>query len=79
MKIKEHRNYLIYQQRAKERKKNLPPVKCDICLKMVSNKYELKGHKTIHDANRKKLNCDKCEKSFVQPAALKNHKMVIHE
>ena len=53
--------------------------KCDICSKESNSKQHLETHIAIHDESKKKITCDKCDKTFACSSFLKYHMESKHE
>ncbi|CAL4121149.1 unnamed protein product, partial [Meganyctiphanes norvegica] len=49
---------------------------CDICLKILSSKSNLKIHQNIHQGVRLSFQCDQCSKCFTSKSSLKRHQNI---
>ena len=59
--------------------KNEEPVECEICHKMLKNKYILKTHmRNKHDNNRERFECPYCLKKIASKYYLTTHIEHIH-
>ncbi|XP_066939920.1 uncharacterized protein [Macrobrachium rosenbergii] len=71
------RGNLVRHSKAHEREKHAKPHECDICGKVLGNKYSLATHIKSHSGGTFK--CSACDKTFVSKYTLQDHVRRIHE
>ena len=58
---------------------NLEEYKCQECNRNFTTNGSLKSHQIVHDQNRIRYECNKCQKSFSHETELVMHIKSIHE
>ena len=74
------KNGLAYSRHLETHKNGGDNCKCDICGKVLSDKYSLKTHMKVHDEKREKFECSQCDilftNAYYRNAHEKKHHMI---